>query len=118
MVTPRRTRLIRTATLGSFQAAISHLVHARRSATTHDPIVLVPTRAGAEHLRRTLGWPRPAPSGPSVQLLTRDEWYRVMASQASETPLLSDLERYVHMLSAARTATGGGATPPFNLRPV
>ena len=123
MVTPRRTRLLRTANLQLFQAAIADLTRTGDPWIAHDTAVLVPTRAAAEQLRRTLEeltlvGEHAAAVIALPEVLTRDEWYRAMADRAFPfASLLSDVERYVCMLAAARAAVASGVEPPFNLRP-
>ena len=108
MVTPRRTRLLRTANLRLFQAAIADLTRTGDPWIAHGTAVLVPTRAAAEQLRRTLEeltlvGEHAAAVFALPEVLTRDEWYRAMADRAfPSTSLLSDVERYVCMLAAAR----------------
>ena len=85
--------------------------------------VLVPTRAAAARLRRTLeelallGEPC-APVLVFPEVLSRADWYAALAERLGRPPaLLSAVERYVGMLAAAREAGARGAAPPFNLRP-
>ena len=126
MITPRQTRLLRAPTLAAFQQAI--IAAAGRSEkgparpdNAARTAVLVPTRAAAGQLRRTLA----AASGvrgewasSSAALLTRGEWYdwlraRVVPARA----LLTAVEREVIVGLAARDARAAGAAPPFRLRP-
>ena len=122
MITPRRTRLLRVAGPQSFQEAIAAVTR------THDPwrarntAVLVPTRAAAAQLRRTLEelLLLREPSRPVLvfpEVLSRDDWHAALSERlAPPAALLSGVERYVCMLAAARSAAGGAA-PPFDLRP-
>ena len=119
MITPRRTRLVRTADLHGFRAAIAALSRQLDARQARDTVVLVPTRAAADQLRRTLveapGGNGPAPALP--RLMTREDWYAALAERARPAvPLLSAVERYVLMQAAARKAAEHCA-PPFEPRP-
>lgn len=120
MITPRRTRLIRTAGPHGFREAIAALARDTAVRPPRDTAVIVPTRAAADQLRRTLqepaGGTMPARALPA--LLTRDDWYEALSARADPPlPLLSAVERYVLMLSAARTAAAEASPPPFKPRP-
>lgn len=123
MITPRRTRLIRSGGLQSFQASIAEQTRTRDPWRARRTAVLVPTRAAAEQLRRTLEalalvGARPTPALAPPEILTRDGWYAAMAERtAPPSARLSPVERYVCMLAAAREAVRDGAAPPFDLRP-
>lgn len=123
MITPRRTRLIRSGDLRSFQASIAEQTRTRDPWRALRTAVLVPTRAAAEQLRRTLEdlalvGARPAPVLAPPEILTRDGWYAALAERtAPPSARLSPVERYVCMLAAAREAVRDGAAPPFDLRP-
>ena len=122
MITPRRTRLLRAPSLQSFQRAIADLVRTRDPWRAHETAVLVPTRAAAEQLRRTLEElaSDADPGSPVLALpllLTRDEWYGAMHERlGNAVPLLSPVERQVCTLAAAREAVRDHP-PPFKLRP-
>ena len=123
MITPRRTRLIRSGGLRSFQASIAERTRTCDPWRARRTAVLVPTRAAAEQLRRTLealafvGERSPSVLAPP-EILTRDDWYAALAERtAPPSARLSPVERYVCMLAAAREAVRDGAAPPFALRP-
>ena len=121
MTTVRQTRLLRTPNLQTFQ-------HVIRQVTRHDPwrarqtAVIVPTRAAAAELRRTLEdlLVRNEPPGAVLvlpELVTRDDWYRRQHARLAEAPpLLSALERQVLAMAASKEALDEAA-PPFRLRP-
>lgn len=116
MITPRRTRLIRTACLQGFREAIAALTRQLDDRQARDTVVIVPTRAAADQLRRTLE-PSAAAVGPLPRLLTREGWHAALAARARPpAPLLSAVERYVLMQAAAREAAEACA-PPFEPRP-
>ena len=122
-ITPRRTRLLRTAGLQGLQEAIAALIRTRDPWRARNTVVLVPTRAAAVQLRRTLEeltlLREPcAPVLALPEVLARADWYAALAERLVRPPaLLSTIERYVCMLAAAREARAGGAEPPFQLRP-
>jgi hypothetical protein len=108
VITPRTTRLIRVPDLRTFQRAILDRL-AIEAADARACAVIVPSRTGAEELRRVL------PGGTDVALLTRDELYEDLAHRLSIVTL-SALEREVILRRAASDASAGGAEPPFRLR--
>ena len=119
MITPRRTRLVRTACLHGFREAIAALIRQLDGRRARDTVVIVPTHTAADQLRRTLaeapGGNGPAPAPP--RLVTRGDWYAGLAERARPAvPLLSAVERYVLMQAAAREAAEACA-PPFEPRP-
>jgi RecB family exonuclease len=85
-----------------------------------DSFVLVPSRAAAEQLRRTLEdeltivgqaltLPRMAP---------RADWYSTLAARLAPVPrTLSAVEREVLLAASAREVEVEGLAPPFRLRP-
>ena len=120
MITPRRTRLVRTAALHGFREAIAALTRDHAARPPRDTVVIVPTRAAADQLRRTLEEPavgaKPARALPA--LLTREGWYEALSARAdAPVALLSAVERYVLMLAAVRTAVAEANAPPFKPRP-
>ncbi len=122
-ITPRRTRLLRTAGLQGLQEAIAALTRTRDPWRARNTVVLVPTRAAAVQLRRTLEALTllREPCAPVLvfpEVLSRADWYAALAERLVRPPaLLSTIERYVCMLAAAREARAAGAEPPFRLRP-
>ncbi len=122
-ITARRTRLLRTAGLQGFQEAIAALTRTRDPWRARNTVVLVPTRAAALQLRRTLEELTllREPCAPVLvfpEVLSRADWYAALAERLARPPaLLSTIERYVCMLAAAREARAAGAEPPFELRP-
>ncbi len=120
VITPRRTRLLRTADLQGFQRAILGVVQelATDAHRLRHTAVLVPTAAAAVALRRSvadLGGPC-LRAAAAVSLSTRDAWYRQMHRDHGGLPdLLSGVEREACMFAAARIAHTQ-AEPPFRLR--
>ena len=121
MVTPRDTRLIRTADLQSFQRAILRAIPS-------DPIavrscaVLLPSRGAAEELRRTIENVLAGQKAGAVQVLpdlvTRDEWYARLRERLPGAPRpLTAFAREVLLRRSANAVHASGIEPPFNLRP-
>jgi RecB family exonuclease len=108
VITARQTRLLRAADLQAFQHAIARAALADAAADRRTAVV-VPSRAAADELRRTL---------PATDLLTRDELYvRLHEGLADAPPLLSAFEREVMFRRASRHAAEAGYEPPFQVRP-
>jgi ATP-dependent helicase/nuclease subunit B len=120
VITPRQTRLVRARNARGFQRAIADLLVRVDLARLRATAVLVPTRAAAEQLRRTienlrltarpaaLAWP---------ELLTRTDWYtRLYERLEHPLPRLTEFEREVILQAAARDAAAEGAPAPFRVR--
>ncbi len=123
MITPRQTRLFRTADLRAFQHTIRRLAGHTDVWRARSCAVIVPSAAAADQLRRTfenhsllaasstdraLGLPH---------ILTRSGWYDAMHSRLPSPPRrLADLEREVLLNAAARDAAASESEPPFRLR--
>lgn len=121
VVTPRRTRLIRAEGLRAVQQAIIEAIFERDSVgALRSCCVLVPTRAAAAALRRTIEDARlvePGRASAMPLLVTRAEFYAVLHERmGGEPPRLSDLEREVLLRRSAREVATDLA-PPFQLRP-
>lgn len=138
MITPRRTRLLRAPDLSGFRSHLVALAAGLDAAAAADTFVLVPTRAAAEQLRRTLaarGVPGAVDRPPFdsresgvagftfaqdrlPQIGTRRDLYDLLASRLDRCPrLLSPFEREALLGAAARDAEESGVTPPFHVRP-
>jgi RecB family exonuclease len=119
VITPRLTRLIRTADLQAFQRAILHSIPEDPFAV-RDCAVIVPSRSAAEELRRTIeNTIDGATTGIRVMpdLVTRDEWYaRLRERLPGSPPPLTAFHREVVLRRSAIRAHEAGAEPPFNLR--
>ena len=115
--------LLRTRNLKSFQQAIASLIRQSEPKQALSFGVLVPSRAAAEQLRKTveeLLFVSDLPASfISPEIFTREEWYRAMHEhlKGKTPPLLSYIERQVCFLAAAREVSDGSVKPPFQLRP-
>jgi RecB family exonuclease len=123
VITPRRTRLHRVSNLSAFQRAIRTIVDHEDVLQLRNCAVIVPTRAAADQLRRTLeSWSlgRHAAGDTALSLphvVTRDGWYDLMYARLPlMTRRASGLEREVIIGAVARQLERG-ARAPFRLRP-
>ena len=93
MTTPRQTRLHRAADPDGFRRGIWALVAARQPFDVRDTFVVVPTRAGADELRRTLehlAWADAAPALCLPLMGTRADLVDALAARlADPLPRLS-----------------------------
>jgi RecB family exonuclease len=121
VITPRATRLLRAPDLAAFHTTLIGIVEGLSVADARDTFVLVPTRAAAEQLRRTiedrvLTAARPAIALPILG--TRAELYDELASRCAEPPrVLNAFEREVMLSAIARGLVEEGVVPPFEIRP-
>ena len=116
MITPRRIRLFRARDLAGYRQFLVDLARDLEPAQAVDTFILVPTRAAAEQLARTLderlGHPASALIGPRADLY--DE---LIARLPSAPRLLSAFEREAMLAAGAREAEESGAAAPFHVRP-
>ncbi len=125
MITPRQTRLHRVIDLQSFQRVIVDLACSGTVADLRSAAVLVPSRAAAAQLRRTIEHRSlldENKTGPAAlvlpDLVTREEWYnRLHERLSSRLPRLAPLEREVVLQVACREVIDMGLVPPFDIRP-
>lgn len=121
MITPRRTTLFRVPDLARFRTTIATWILDLDPRDAGDALVIVPTRAAAEQLRRTVEDRAAGGSHPSVAwpiVGTRADAYLELASRLpSRVPRLSEFEREVIVGAVAREVAHEGLVPPFQLRP-
>ena len=121
MITPRRTTLFRVPDLAAFRTTIAEWIVALAPDETRDTLVLVPTRAAAEQLRRlvedrALSSARPSLAWPILS--TRSDFYEELVSRLAVRPdMLSGFEREVILAAVSREIAHQGLAPPFRLRP-
>lgn len=116
MITPRRIRLSRAPDLAAYRQFLVDLARGLEAAQAANTFVLVPTRAAAEQLTRTLtgrGLVAPLPMIGSRSDLY-DEW---IARLSSPPRMLSVFEREAMLAAGAREADESGAPAPFHVRP-
>lgn len=121
MITPRSIVLCRAPDLAAFRTVLANRILALAPDAACDTCIVVPTRAAAEQLRRTVE-DRAIAAGRRALLwpllATRAELYETLAARLVRRPaLLSAFEREVMLSSVARQLSQGGLELPFRLRP-
>lgn len=120
VITPRQTRLFRTADLATFRRTILSCVAETSAWDRRASAVIVPSHAAADQLRWTFEQRALTPGAAQVfpLLVTRDELYAELHRRAaSAPPLMGAIERLVCGRAAADEALASGMDPPFRLRP-
>ncbi len=113
---PRRTRLLRAADLAAYRRHLVDLATQVAAVTAADTFVLVPTRAAAEQLKRTLMNRLGDGNRPCIG--SRSDLYDHLRSRLPDPPRqLWDVEREAVLAACAREAEEAGQPPPFHLRP-
>lgn len=119
-VTPRLSRLIRADSLRVMQDVLVGLIRAGDPVWAAETFVVVPTRAAAEQLRRTVEdrllltqsamvWP---------QVGTRTDWYQTMLGRIPGLGTnITSVEREAILGRVAREVSRDVIAPPFALRP-
>ena len=117
MITPRRIRLLRVRDLAGYRAALAALARELDSQLASDTFVLVPTRAAAEQLTRTLG-DRLGAAAPLPRIGSRADLYDLLVERLPSAPRgLSAFDREAMLTAGAREAEESGTPPPFHVRP-
>ena len=119
-VTPRLSRLIRAGSLRALQDTLIGMMGGGDALWAADTFILVPTRAAAEQLRRTVEDrvlpERGALAWPAVG--TRSDWYQALRDRAPAIgSTLTGVEREAILARVAREVSLDGIEPPFALRP-
>src|SRR5205085_11009418 len=120
VITPRDARLVRVASPAAFRDAVMTLACAGSPLDSRDRIVVVPTRAAAAHLLRSIEDARVTTAGAVTlpEFVTRTELTATLADRlAAGARRLSDAEREVLLGVAAASAASAGYEPPFKVRP-
>ncbi len=118
MISPRRTRLVRVATLKQFRDVIAQLAASAPEPQSESPIpsgirnpeslIVVPTRDAARQLQLRIG---------AGECVTRDELYDRLHARLADPPRrASAIERDVMAQAAARAAAASGLEVSFQLR--
>lgn len=120
MITPRVTRLVRVPDLSTFRSTIVDLATAGAPLDARRRLVVVPTRAAAEHVLRSIER-RVLVAGTAVGLpdfVTPRELIPRLGERLPGVPgVLLDTEREVLAGRACGAAIAEGFEPPFHLRP-
>ena len=124
MITPRTTRLVRVPDLRAFRDAVTALACDGTPFDARDRLVVVPTRAAAAHLIRSIEHRlnRKETASPRAVALPalitpRELTLRIAERLPDPAVRLADAEREALLGVASRAAAAGGHEPPFRLRP-
>lgn len=121
MITPRTTRLVRVPDLQAFRRAMVGLATDGSPLDARDRLVIVPTRAAAAQLVRTIESTALHDARTAVVLpdfATADELvFRLGERLDARQTVLRDTEREALAMVACRAARDAGYEPPFRLRP-
>ncbi len=120
MITPRATRLVRAGDLQAFREAAIALALDGQPLDARDRLVVVPTRAAAAHLLRSIEDTLVITRGAALlpDLITPGELVeRLVTRLQGDRTVLMPAEREVLLGVACRAANDAGAEPPFRLRP-
>ena len=120
MITPRATRLVRVPDLFHFRAALVDLACGGTPFDARSRLIVVPTRAAAQHFLRSIERQRLADAGAIVlpDFVTPGELIARLGERLDGEPrLLAETEREVLAGVACRAAIEAGNEPPFRLRP-
>jgi RecB family exonuclease len=121
VIAPRVTRLLRVPDLASFRQVILDRALEGALADIRRRVIIVPSHAAAEQLRRTIE-DRRLPAGPGAVILptvlTREDWRAALHADLPR-PLagVDGFAREVLLQAAARAAIAKGCSPPFTIRP-
>jgi RecB family exonuclease len=116
VITPRRIRLLRARDLAGYRAVLADLARELDPERASDAFVLVPTRAAAAQLERTLR-ERLGPSAPLPPTGSRADLYDHLVARLPSTPrTLTAFDREALLTAGAREAEESGTPPPFHLR--
>ena len=121
MITPRATRLVRVEDLQALREAAIALALEGTPLDARDRLVVVPTRAAAVHLLRSLEDTLVSTGGAALlpDLITPGEIVDRLATRLDSAgcPVLTAAEREVLLGASCRAADAAGTAPPFRLRP-
>ena len=120
MISPRTTRLVRVPDLHTFRQVTVDLACEGTPFKARNRLVVVPTRAAAAYLLRSIESRLLAPDAALVlpDLITPGELVPRLGERLPQHPeLLTDTERDVLAGVACRAAIEEGNEPPFRLRP-
>jgi RecB family exonuclease len=118
VITPRATRLVRVGGLQAFREAVISLAVQGSPLDARDRLVIVPTRAAAEHLVRGIEDAMATGDAILPDLATASELIGRFADRLTLPQReLSGEEREVLLRVACRAVIAGGIQPPFRVRP-
>jgi len=119
VITPRTTRLVRAADLRSFRSTLAALATEGSPFDARNRLILVPTRAAAHHLLRSIEDRLREPAAVVLpDMVTRAELHdRLFERVPQHAPPFTVQEREALLTVACRVAIEAGAKPPFRIRP-
>lgn len=120
MITPRTTRLVRAPDLHAFRSALIALACDGAPLDARNRLIVVPTRAAAAQLLRSIERARLTTESAIVlpDFVTPADLSARLGERLPRPPrLLASTERDVLAGVACRAAVAEGAAPPFRLRP-
>ncbi len=118
MITPRATRLVRVGDLQAFREATIALAITGSPLDARDRLLIVPTRAAAEHLIRGIEDAASFSAAILPDFATTSELVRRFGDRLPTVRReLSGEEREVLLRVACRAVMAGGLEPPFRVRP-
>jgi len=119
VITPRTTRLVRAADLRSFRSTLAALATEGSPFDARNRLIVVPTRAAAHHLLRSIE-DRLRMPGVAIlpDMVTRAELHdRLFERAPHHGPSFTIQEREALLTVACRAAIEAGTKPPFRIRP-
>ena len=118
MITPRDTRLVRVGSLQAFREAAASLAIQGSPLDARDRLVIVPTRAAAEHLVRSIEDAKDRAIAILPDFVTVAELVRRFAERLPTLRHeLTGEEREVLLRVSCRAVMESGIRPPFSVRP-
>jgi RecB family exonuclease len=116
VITPRRIRLHRAPDLAGYRQFLVDLARTLDSDHASGTFVLVPTRAAAEQLARTLK--ERQHSNKLLLIGSRSDLYDELIARLPSGPrILTAFEREAMLAAGAREAEESGVAAPFHVRP-
>jgi len=119
VITSRTTRLVRAADLRSFRSILTALATEGSPFDARNRLIVVPTRAAAHHLLRSIEDRLHAPTATVLpDMVTRAELHERLYQRSSQhVPSLTVPEREALLTVSCAAAVDAGVKPPFRIRP-
>ncbi len=118
MSTPRTIRVLRAPDLASYRSSLVDVVRALDAERAADTFILVPTRAAADQLARTITSRLEGASFALPHIGSRADLYDALIGRLASPPrILTPFEREAMLAAGAREADDVGVPAPFHVRP-
>src|SRR5512138_2716253 len=119
MITTRTTRLVRAADLRSFRSILAALATEGSPFDARNRLIVVPTRAAAHHLLRSIEDRLRGPAATVLpEMVTRGELHDRLFQRVPHHERPLTVQEREALLSVASGATvDAGVKPPFRIRP-